>query len=54
MVEVPLKVVQTFNRKDEEEKKELEQDQDQEEEQEELTLYELDNLYRTVEKRLSK
>ena len=46
MVEVlPDEDAPTVNREDEDEKKE--------QEQEEKTLYELDNLYRTVEKRLS-
>ena len=42
MVEVPDEVVQTADREEEDEK------------QEEKTLYELDNLYRTKEKRLNK
>ena len=49
MVEVlPNEDAPTVNREDEDEKKE------QEQEQEEKTFYELEHLYRTVEKRLSK
>ena len=55
MVEVPAVVAQTgASMEDEDEKQEQEQKQAQEQVQEEQTLHELQHLYRTVEKRLSK
>ena len=53
MVEVSAEVAQTVGSEDEDEKEEQEQKQKQEQEQEEKKIYELENIYRTVEKRLS-
>ena len=58
MFEVPDEVMQADHREDEDEKKEQEDEKeeqaDKKQEQEEKTLYELDNLYRTMEKRFNK
>ena len=53
MSEVCADVAQTVHAEDEDEKADEEQKQEQEPEQEEKRIIELENIYRTVEKRLS-